>query len=127
MIDGLLNGLGLTTRNRRLGAWLGALTLGAAMLIAPDRTPDPRRAIEASQASAREVVEQSAAAQCIESIVFVNHRAKMGFNNVKHTPAGDVLIEQPFSVPVFGYNERDEYRARCALRKNGSFEFEVVR
>lgn len=126
-MNGFLDGLGLTTKARRMATLGALLALIVAGLMSPARPPNPQHVARASQEAAREIVEQSAIAQCAEAIAFTNRRAKLGFSNVKHTAAGDVLVEQPFSVPVFGYNERDEYRARCALRKNGSFEFGVVR
>lgn len=72
-----------------------------------------------------EVLQQSAIAQCREAVEFTNRRARMGFDNVKTTKRGDILVEQPFSVPVFGMVERENYIARCVLRKNGNFEFGI--
>lgn len=126
-MQAFLIGLGLTTKSRRMAALGLLLAFIVAALMAPPQNPNSASAVYASQMAAREVVEQSAIAQCAEGVGFANPRAKLGFNVVRHNPAGDVLVEQPFSVPVFGHRERDEYTARCVLRRSGSFEFEVVR
>lgn len=79
----------------------------------------------ASREAASQVLETEAIEQCKAAILDANRRAKFGFNNVMTTTTGDVLVELPFTVPVFGLIERDEMTARCALRKNGTFEIQV--
>ena len=124
-LDGLLTGFGLKTRTHRVVAG-GLLLVTVGLAIA---TTDPTRVAAAperdSKVAAWEILEQSAIAQCREAVEFTNRRAKMGFDNVKKTKRGDILVEQPFSVPVFGMAERDNYIARCVLRKNGNFEFGI--
>lgn len=85
----------------------------------------PERAAAESKATAAQLLQQSASDQCREAIEFTNRRAKFGFDVVKLAKNGDILIEQAFSVPVFGMAERDNFTARCVLRKNGNFEFGV--
>lgn len=122
---GLLSGLGIKTRAHKLAA-LGMIPV---ILLLAAVTHDPARAdrsaVADSKVAAWEILQQSAIAQCREAVEFTNRRAKMGFDNVKTTKRGDILVEQPFSVPVFGMAERDNYIARCVLRKNGNFEFGI--
>lgn len=70
-------------------------------------------------------LETQAIELCKAAIIDANRRAKFGFDNVTTTAAGDVLVELPFTVPVFGLVERDEMTARCVLRKNSTFEIQV--
>lgn len=122
---GLLGGLGIKTRAHKIAA-VGLIPV---LILLAMVTHDPARAdrevAAASAQSATEILHTSAIAQCREAVEFTNRRAKMGFDNVKTTKRGDILVEQPFSVPVFGMAERDNYIARCVLRKNGNFEFGV--
>lgn len=126
-LDGLLTGFGIKTRTHRLIASAGLLLLlGFAAADWKDfKAQAPARAAVETQVAVGEVLQQSAIAQCREAVEFTNRRAKMGFDNVKTTKRGDILVEQPFSVPVFGMVERDNYIARCVLRKNGNFEFGI--
>lgn len=123
---GLLSIIGIKTRGHRIAA-VGLLVAVVGTSIAmgdPNKRIDPTPERE-SKAAATEILQQSAIAQCREAVEFTNRRAKMGFDNVKTTKRGDILVEQPFSVPVFGMAERDNYIARCVLRKNGNFEFGI--
>lgn len=126
-MNGFLEGLGLKTRTHRYLAF-GALLVLVAFAAADFRgfmAQAPIREAHAAEQSQTEILQQSAIAQCREAVEFTNRRARMGFDNVKTTKRGDILVEQPFSVPVFGMVERDNYVARCVLRKNGNFEFGV--
>lgn len=75
--------------------------------------------------NAVKLLEDRAHAQCAETIGFHYKRAKLGIPNTTNNAAGDVLIAQVFSVPVFGYSERFEHTAMCVLRRSGEFEFGV--
>jgi hypothetical protein len=127
-MNSFLTGLGIKTRTYAIFAVLVLLSL--LIMAAADwsgfKERAPARQAEESRNTALQILETSAQAQCVEAIKFTNRRAEPGFNVVAHS-GGDILIEQPFSVPVRGFTKPDEYTARCVLRKGGAFEFGVRR
>lgn len=121
--SGLLSGLGIKTRAHKIAA-VGLIPVVILLaIVTHDPTRADREVAAASNDAMTEILQTSAIAQCREAISFTNKRAKFGFDNVMTKPNGDILVEQPFTVPVRGLVERDEFVARCALRKGGSFEF----
>lgn len=130
-MNAFFKGLGISTKSRgeRWALWtIAGLFVFFALQDLPDAlrgTGSYANTAQASRQVADEIVQREAIDQCRSAVLAGNRRAKFGFDNVMTTAAGDVLVELPFTVPVFGLAERDEMTARCALRKNGSFEIEA--
>lgn len=111
----------MTNTERKLGIFLGSVVLMFALADLPGRTP------AAPPDRTAELLEDHAHKQCAETIHFHHKRAKLGIPNTTTNAAGDVLIAQMFSVPVFGYAERVDLMGMCVLRRaTGEFEFGVA-
>lgn len=130
-MNAFFKGLGFSTKSRgerwALGALAGTFAFFALQDLphALNGTGSYADTGHTSRQAAAEIVERQAIEQCKSAVSDANRRAKFGYDNVMTTQAGDVLVELPFTVPVFGLTERDEMTAQCALRKNGSFEIQV--
>lgn len=110
----------MTNTGRKLWIFLGSVVLMFALADLPGRTP------RAEPDNTAQLLEDLAHKQCGETIGFHYKRAKLGIPNTTTNAAGDVLIAQVFSVPVFGYAERVDQTAMCVLRRSGQFEFGVA-
>lgn len=124
-MNGFIKGLGFSDASRAERWSLLAIGVLFAFFAILNPGTGGKDSIAESKAVASEILETSAIEQCKTAITARDHRARFGFNAVMTNDAGDVLVEQPFTAPVFGLIERDEFIARCALRKNGRFEFSV--
>lgn len=127
-MNGFTKGLGFSSASRA-ERWsliaIGALFALFTIVNLGGHDPKARRVAESKQ-MAREILEQAAVDQCKGAIALKDPRSRFDLLlGVMTNDAGDVLVEQPFTAPVFGLIERDEFVARCALRKNGRFEISI--
>lgn len=120
-----VKGLGIFPKSRAQRWALAALVIAFVAFALADLPKALSRSPAQSSGAAESILHASAIDQCKELILRANKRAKFGFDTVMTTATGDVLVEMPFTVPVFGFAERDELTARCAMRKDGRFEISV--
>ena len=116
MIDGMLRGFGLHTRQQRLAALFAViLFFGLAAVFGP-RTPAANSAPTVAASLEETVVDM-----CRTAIGFEHPRAEPGYSKVSRSlPDGSHLVRMPFTV---GKASR---MARC-VGKGDTFEFSVER